>query len=227
MKKSLLLLNTLFILILPTLANSAQNRPGPYGSLFLGVSLLDDIDVTTDEYIGSLTTYYDRIESDPGVFVGGTVGYDFGIVRLEGELSYKQNEMDRITDRVARFNYGGVDGDIGIFAAMVNAFVDFHNDSPVTPYIGGGAGVATIYLSDTYGTDTYGNRYRLYSEDDESVFAYQAGGGLDFALNRQTSIDLGYRYFETEEAEFTSDSFQSKKLKCQSHNIAVGIRFKF
>lgn len=227
MNKVSLLTITLAMLILPVIAGAAPARPGAYGSLFLGVSLLKDIDVTTDEYTGSLTTYYDRIESNPGVYVGGTAGYDFGMIRLEGELSYRQNEMDKISDRDSGFNYGGIDGDIGIFTAMVNAFVDFHNDSPITPYLGGGIGSATIYLSDTYGTDSLGIRRTLYSEDDESVFAYQAGGGLDIAVNRQTSIDIGYRYFETEKAEFTSDWSQTKKLKCRSHNVAVGVRFKF
>lgn len=227
MKKAMLSIFTLFILTIPTIASAVQGKPGAYSSVFLGVSLLNDTDVTTDEYLGSLITYNDRIESEPGFFVGGTAGYDFGLIRLEGELSYKWNEMDTIKDRELGFHYRGVDGDIGVFAVMANAFLDLNNDSPVTPYFGGGIGLATIYLSDTYGTDNFGERFQLYSEDDESVFAYQVGGGLDFALNRQTSIDIGYRYFETEKASFTSDVYQSKDLKLQSHNVAVGIRFSF
>ncbi len=227
MQKPLLTIATLSFLILPALATAASSRPGAYASAFLGVSMLDKIDVTTNEYIGSLNTYHDRIESNPGVYVGGTAGYDFGAIRLEGELSYRQNEMDKITDRDTGFNYGGVDGDIGVFAAMVNGFVDFHNSTAVTPYFGGGVGVATIYLSDTYGTDSFGVRRTLYSEDDESVAAYQVGGGLDIALNSYSSIDVGYRYFETDKANFNSDWYQSKNFKCQSHNVAVGVRFKF
>jgi opacity protein-like surface antigen len=53
--------------------------------------------------------------------------------------------MDNISDRDTGFNYGGIDGDIGVFAFMVNGFVDLHNSSAVTPYFGGGVGVATIY----------------------------------------------------------------------------------
>jgi opacity protein-like surface antigen len=227
MKKALLTSVILAILILPNYTSAAQGRAGGYASVFLGTSLLDDTDVSTDQYFGSVTTYNDRIEFNPGVYAGGTAGYDFGIFRLEGELSYRQNEMDKITDRDTGFKYGGVDGDVGVFAVMANAFFDLHNDTPITPYFGGGIGVATIYISDTFGTDNLGVRRTLYSEDNESVFAYQAGGGLDIALNRQTSLDIGYRYFETEKANFTSDWYQTKSFKLQSHNVAVGIRFKF
>jgi opacity protein-like surface antigen len=229
MQKVLLIIVALSILILPSLTSAAQGRPGGYASVFLGVSLIDDTNVSTDEYDPFepfIYTYNDRIEFDPGVYVGGTAGYDFGVIRLEGELSYRQNEMDTITDRDSGVKYSGVDGDVGVFAFMANVFVDLHNDSPITPYIGGGIGGATIYLSDTDGS-IYGERLRLYSADDESVFAYQIGGGLDIALNRQTSLDIGYRYFRTETARFDSDWYQSKEFDLDSHNVAVGLRFKF
>lgn len=227
MKNLLLTITALAILSLPITASATQGRPGGYASIFLGGNMLDDTDVTTDEYYDSVITFNDRIESNPGVYVGGTAGYDFGLIRLEGELSYRWNEMDSIKDRETGVKYGGVEGDIGVFACMANAFLDMHNSSPVTPYLGGGIGLATIYISDTYGTDSDGFRRTLYSEDDESVFAYQAGAGLDIALNRQTSIDIGYRYFETEKASFTSDWYQSKDFKLQSHSVAVGFRFNF
>jgi len=221
MKRILLTLATLAVLTLPSLSSAAQGRPGGYASLFLGVSLLDDTDVTSYLY-NTGETIPERIEFDPGVYVGGTAGYDFGIIRLEGELSYRYNEMDSITNRDFGVKYAGVDGDVGIFAMMANAFVDFHNDSPITPYLGGGIGVATVYLS-----DTDGDGLLIYAEDDDSVFAYQVGGGLDIALNRQTSLDIGYRYFSTETVRFDSDWYQSVKFDTESHNIAVGFRFKF
>lgn len=227
MQKILLVIAALAILTMPAIAGAAQGRTGGYASIFLGANLLNDTDVTTDEYFGPLVTFNDRIEAEPGVYAGGTAGYDFGLVRLEGELSYRWNEMDSIYDRDTGFKYGGVDGDIGVFAVMANAFLDIHNDSPITPYLGGGIGIATIYLSDTYGTDSDGFRRTLYSEDDESVFAWQLGGGVDIALNRQTSLDIGYRYFKTDNASFTSDWYQSKDFELENHSVAAGLRFNF
>lgn len=231
MKKELML--AIFLLVaLPTLAladatHQGQHRQGPYFSAFLGVTAPKDADATTDQYPAPIVTFNDRIEFDPGVYIGGTGGYDFGILRLEGELSYKHNEMKTITDRDTGARYRNVDGNVGLVAFMANVFLDLHNDTPVTPYLGGGIGFATIRISDTYGTDNSGTRSLLFVEDDDSVFAYQAGGGLDIALNRRISLDLGYRYFATDTANFNKDWAQATSLKMESHNGMVGVRFKF
>lgn len=227
MKKIIITIAGTVVLAIPAISGAASLKPGPYTSLFIGVSSLQDANTATDQFTVPITTFDDRVEFDPGVNIGGTLGYDFGIIRLEGELSYKYNEMDRITDRDTGESYRSVDGNIGTFAFMANAFVDLHNDTPVTPYFGGGIGVAVINLSDTYATDSLGIRRTLYIEDDDSVFAYQVGGGLDIALNRQLSLDLGYRYFASEKADFSDDWFQASRIKLESHNVTVGVKVKF
>jgi ABC-type multidrug transport system fused ATPase/permease subunit len=120
---------------------------------------------------------------------------------------------------------------IGVLAMMFNCFFDLHNSSPVTPYLGGGIGFAALYLDNTFGTIVNGPfagaGATLYWEDDDAVFAYQVGAGLEIALNRQLSLDVGYRYFGTDDANFTSQPFGQASLKLQSHNAAVGVRVKF
>lgn len=223
-----LIIAILLIIAVPSITVAAPAKPGPYASAFLGVTVTKDADVTTDQYFTSVETFNDRLEFDPGVFVGGTGGYDFGVVRVEGEFSYKYNELEQVTNRDTGYRYRNVDGEVGSFAFMANVFLDLHNETPVTPYLGGGVGFATIYVSDTYAYDNQGRIY-IYDEDEDSVFAYQIGGGLDIALNRRISLDLGYRYFATEKASFNNSwySDQLKTLKLQSHNVAVGVRFKF
>jgi opacity protein-like surface antigen len=113
---------------------------------------------------------------------------------------------------------------------MFNGFVDLHNNSPVTPYVGGGIGLATLYISDTYGTDTRGGittRPLLYTDDYDTVFAFQLGGGLEIALNPMLSLDLGYRYFRADNARFEDNPFQTSKLDFESHNATLGLRLKF
>jgi opacity protein-like surface antigen len=105
---------------------------------------------------------------------------------------------------------------------MFNCFFDLHNDTPVTPYIGGGAGFAALHLE-----DTFVNTGLFYQEDDDTVFAYQAGAGLEIALNRRVSLDVGYRYFGTSRAEFNENFITETSLKYESHNAAVGVRVKF
>ena len=115
-------------------------------------------------------------------------------------------------------------------ATMFNSFADLHNDSPVTPYFGGGIGLATIYLSDTFGTDTRGgtvSRDQIYVDDSDTVFAYQAGGGVEIAMNSVLSLDLGYRYFGTTKARLDNSFDLSTRLRFESHNATAGFRIKF
>lgn len=229
MKRHLVVVITLIAFGIPSICTAIPARPGPYVSGFLGISVPRDADVTSTDFVNN-TTFSDRVEFDPGISIGGTGGYDFGFLRVEGELSYKHSEIKSVTDKADGFQFGNVDGNLGALAMMFNAFFDLHNQSPVTPYWGAGIGFAALHLSDTFGTDTRGGRFQrtlLYPSDDATVFAYQAGAGLEIALNRQLSLDVGYRYFGTDKARFNSDVFTATELKYESHNAVVGVRFKF
>jgi len=229
MKKSLMVIAALLIIAIPAVCTAAAARPGGYVSGFLGVAFPGDTDATNSDFFTG-TSFNDRVEFDPGFVIGGTAGYDYGMIRLEGELSHKNAEINAITDQADGFQFGSPDGNIGAFAMMFNAFFDLHNSSPVTPYWGGGIGFAVLRLSDTFAIDVPGGvpqEVLLYSADTDTVFAYQAGLGLEIALNRQISLDLGYRYFATAKADFGSDPTSATALKFESHNGVVGLRLKF
>ena len=230
MKKSHIVLAVLVTLMIPVVSSATPIRPGPYVSGFLGVTVPQDSGVTFTQF-GPPATFNDRVEFDPGINIGGTGGYDFGIVRLEGELSYKRGEMTTVTDQTSNVRYVNVNGSLGALAMMFNGFFDLHNNTPVTPYFGGGIGFAALHLSDTFGTiasgANAGTRQQLYFSDDDTVFAYQAGAGLEIALNRKVSLDLGYRYFGTAQADFNRNFSTETALKFESHNVAVGCRVKF
>lgn len=213
-----------FLLALPAIC-TAESRTGAYVSGFIGISIPKDSSVTTD-YFDNTPSNHDQVEFDPGIHVGGTGGYDFGMLRLEGEISYKNSEISSITDRSANANFRNPDGNLGVAAFMANAFLDLHNETRVTPYLGGGIGFATLDLSDTYGNDTTG-RLRLYDEGDDTVFAYQIGAGAEIAINRRYSLDIGYRYFGTDTATFNRESTQWSSLEFESHNVIVGFRATF
>ena len=228
MKRTLIAGALALTFAVPAAALAAPPRPGAYVSGFVGVSVPKSQSVDSTDF-SSGNTFNDRVEFDPGVNVGGTGGYDFGFFRLEGELSYKHAEMKSITDQTDGFSFRNPDGNLGVLAMMFNGFFDLHNPSPITPYLGGGIGFAAMHLSDTFGTDTRGTvtRQLLYEEDDDTVFAYQVGGGLDISLNRRLSLDLGYRYFGTDRATFGKDLNTTTSMRYGSHNASVGIRVKF
>lgn len=218
----------LLTLVCPALSQAAQLRTGPYLSGFIGTSIPRD--TTVDSDIFSVGSFTDRLSLYPGVNAGMTAGYDFDMFRLEGELSYKQSEIRDITDQSDNYRFRNADGNIGALAYMFNGFVDLRNDSQVTPYLGGGIGMATVYLSDTYGTDTRGGsatRTRLYAGDNDTVLAFQLGGGVEIALSSYLSLDLGYRYFVTDRARLENTFNQSVRFRLESHNATAGLRLRF
>jgi opacity protein-like surface antigen len=228
MKKKIIVLAALVTLAFPAICTATPPDPGPYASGFIGVAFPTNRDVTSTTFGPGATTFNDRVEFDPGINVGGAGGFDFGYLRLEGELSYKHGEMSTLTEQTSGTRFANVDGKLGALAMMFNAFVDLHNATRVTPYVGGGVGFAALHLSDTFGTSTAtGDRLRLYRSDNDTVFAYQAGAGLEIAFTRMLSLDLGYRYFGTAKAKFNNHSSTTTELKFESHNAAVGLRIKF
>jgi len=228
MRRSFITLAAIAVLAFPAVSQATPIHPGPYVSGFIGGSAVTNTDVTSTNFSTlPAGTIRDRVEFDPSINIGGTGGFDFGVVRLEGELSYKHGEISAVNDQTNNIQFRSTDGSLGALAMMANAFIDLHNYSPITPYLGGGIGFAALHLSDTFGFPAGGgSQVLLYSHDDDTVFAYQAGGGLEVALNRRLSLDLGYRYFATSKARFDRTSIETR-MKFESHNGAVGLRVKF
>lgn len=225
MKRNLIAVAAFALLVIPAISFATPPKAGAYVSGFLGVNALQNTDVTTTDFVNP--NINDRVEFDPGISTGATGGYDFGFFRLEGELSYKHGEISSVRDKAGP-TFVNIDGSLGALAFMGNGFFDLHNASPVTPYFGGGIGFATLHLSDTDGTIRgTTTRGRLYNEDNDTVLAYQLGAGMEIALNRRLSLDLGYRYFATDVARFENTAGQETNLKYQSHSGTVGLRVKF
>lgn len=226
MKRILVVIAALTTLAIPAICPAASARPGAYVSGFIGINVNPDANVASSDFVTN-KDFNDRVEFDPNINIGGTGGYDFGIVRLEGELSYKHAGIGSVTSQSSGLRFRNVNGSVGALAVLANGFIDLHNDSRVTPYVGGGIGFASLHLSDTTGINGSAQRVTLYGAADDTVFAYQAGAGVEIALNRQCSLDIGYRYFATDRANFDSDLAITTNLKFESHNAALGFRFKF
>jgi opacity protein-like surface antigen len=223
MKTCLVAIATLVLFSIPAIGSAAPARPGPYFSVFLGGSFAKDVTVSGYDYFSNIP-YNDKVSFDSGIYTGGTGGYDFGFMRLEGEMSYRYANIDSITFSSGE-KFNNTDGDVGVFATMLNVYFDVHNSTPVTPYLGGGAGFASLYIGDTYGCGTQGCG-QLYGYSTETVFAAQVGAGVDIALNNSYSLDLGYRYFITEKAHLNS-YIGSNEFEFESHNVLVGFKMKF
>lgn len=84
-------------------------------------------------------------ELSAGSVIGGFIGKDLGNqIRVEGELTYRQNDVDSI----AGVSIPGVD--VSSVALMANAFYDFDTGaggSGFTPYLGLGVGVVHVEMA--------------------------------------------------------------------------------
>ncbi len=213
------------LLALPTYGFAEQDGKGAYVSVHLKASIPDKSQVTGQSAAGAGSTS-DRLTLDNSIGTTLAGGYGFGLLRLEGEMGFRQSKVSS----VARSNGAqyDTDGNLSVFSTLANCYVDFRNSSRFTPYLVGGVGFAVLGLETVYGTDTAsGNVSKLYHANNDVVFAYQAGAGLDYAINRHFSVDVGYRYFGTTNASLNNDYPKATGLKYHSHDIVAGVTYSF
>lgn len=185
-------------------ALAAEGRP--YASVTAGVTALSESDFREE---GETIT----AEFDAGYNVGVALGYDFGPGRVETEIAYRSNEFDDVSYLGMDFS---ADGTFSALSFMVNGYLDYKNESAVTPFVTAGLGVARVDVEDVSVEGI------SVGSADDTVFAYQLGAGLGIALNKQLSLDLSYKYLATSDPEF-----EGSEAEYDSHNINVGLRFSF
>jgi opacity protein-like surface antigen len=220
MKKTMLLTAgcTLTVLCaLPALA--AEKATGPYMSGHLGVTMPSDTTLT-DSTVPGVSL---EVEYDSGLALNLALGYKFGPTRLEGEIGYQKNDFDDVTVSIAgvgsaSLKNAGVpfSGDVKTTSFLMNGYYDFTNDSAFTSYLTAGLGLAKVKASFDLPSVGYSG------SDSDTVFAYQLGAGVEYALNQTVSLDVRYRYFAT-----SDPSFDTLDAEFGSHNLMLGAKIKF
>lgn len=133
---------------------------------------------------------------------GGAVGLDFGAVRTELELGY--------------FDMGGNGGDLGAVqntVAGLNVFFEPVTVNGFTPYVGGGIGYGWFS-----GTGT--------NDANEASIVYNVGGGVTYAIDKNWMIDVGYRYYISDENEIVADR-NDGGTNYEAHVVSAGVRYNF
>jgi len=207
-----------FALLLGFIATTAQAQTYAFGNL--AAVWVSDADVEFDVPGFGTGITLAEISFDSGIGFTGGFGHAYGNgLRTEVELAYRKNDLDMLTGRgpFTELESTPMNGDISSLALMINGFYDFDLGLPVTPFAGAGLGIARVRIdSDWLGVDS-----------SDTVFAYQLGAGVAFALNPQVNVDLQYRFFATldPELKFTSgDRFDTEYM---THNVMLGLRYNF
>lgn len=171
---------------------------------------------------------------EPGTRVKFAPGYRLGIgggyqltdwFAAEAEVGFMGNHIDSITGASEVH-----DAWFSNVPFLVNAKLQWPNQSRLTPYIGGGVGFSEAILNVDQITL---NNTSLHGDNSDTVFAYQAFGGLRYRLNDRMGLSLEYRYFATDGAEWRSDftfGTASDRMRfggTQTHALSVAFDFRF
>lgn len=194
------------------------------GGNWLGDNSFSD---TTNE--NSTTFAFDN-DTNIGFVLSAAVGLHLNNVlqglRVEGELGYRENDVDANwssttseadLDSLA-FN-GNAQYQHNAFSIMANAWYDFQV-AGLNPYIGGGIGWADVEADGVYQSKTAGSSFS------ESGFAWQLGGGLHLPIDEKLTFSIGYRYFSgpdiTIPAPYGGNPL-SGSVDTESHAVTVGL----
>ena len=203
-----------FFLVLPALSLGSQGATGMYGSFNAGVAIPADGNMTIPG-VGSA-----KLEYDTSFTVGGAIGYrlgESGDYRVEGEVAYQNNEVDRIENNSLPADIDGArlsSMEASVLTFLLNGYIDFNYGSAFSWFFTGGVGFARIDGEMTVDGVSY--------DDDDTVFAYQAGVGAGYAVTETVTLDCKYRYLRT--GDF---NIEGGDVEVASHNIIAGIRVAF
>lgn len=227
MKKILFV--SVITLLLAVSFNAYSADGGWYMSGNIGIVMENDAGIGTwdelelEDLIGedlpAGTTGSADLTFDMGYMLSAAVGYNFGSLRLEGELDYLMNDFDEIEATVTAPGLGsesvgvGVDGDASNLIFMINGYYDFMEGSALRPYITAGIGYAKVD----------------FDFDDDTVMAYQVGVGMTYQSSDNMAWDIRYRYMATSDIETIDpmDIASSMDIENSTHSLTVGLIFSF
>ncbi|MDA0239343.1 MAG: outer membrane beta-barrel protein [Proteobacteria bacterium] len=170
------------------------------------------------------TANVNNIEWDTGYAVYGAVGIDLrNSFRIEAEGSYNSNAAKSISGTANGIGVttGNIEGDIAALTFMANVAYDMTNETRLTPFIFGGAGIAGIFANSISAGGA------AVADDFDWVFALQGGAGVAFDVNERISLEALYKYFETTDPEFADGSGNPFTSEYATHSVLFGARYKF
>lgn len=182
-----------------------------YFAGYMGLNTFDQ-----EGFSESTTANAGNLKFQNAVSFAGSLGLRLtSQLRVEGEVSYRSSDMDRI-------DFGGgagsfeLAGDLKTWLLMLNGYYDFDFEwDHLEPFVSAGIGVARHNGS----VAPTGGPAPGSSGDDIS-FAWQVGSGLKYRMNPDLAFTGGYRYLSTGDIQIGSYEFGYS-----SHEIRLGIEY--
>jgi opacity protein-like surface antigen len=158
-----------------------------------------------------------RLTLNPGFRAGLGSAYEFTpYFALDWEIAVLAATVDKAS------GLQQMDATITQVPFLVNGVIQYQNDSGFTPFVGVGVGVASSAISvDAARSGTA----RVEGSDYEFVFAWQATGGVKYALKKRWGLGVVYKYLWTANAKWELDSTVAPATTSTSQKLEVdGIR---
>ena len=172
---------------------------GYYITFFAGGNLKPGVHSHYEEFTVK-TTY------KSGYAITGSIGSRFGLFRLEGELGYLHNSLDRMKIEEWKVKQQGY---LRTIIGMANLYYDFRGwYGCVTPYVGIGLGYANTKLT----------RKKFQSaafDGNDKGFAWQVMAGFSAPIHRKIDFFVEYRFLDTH------------LHKDLDHTVGGGLRYWF
>ena len=185
---------------------SANDTGGLYLDAFAGASMLQDTNVDGN-VIG-------KAPFETGPVVGAALGFDYSDSPFRSEVEFAYRSGD------AKTFANGASGDFASKVIMLNGYYDFNTSGSMTPYFGVGVGYITEIDFDVNGgagAGEYNNR---------GNFAWQAMGGVDYAVTNRIGLSGELRYFDGGGQTLTG-STGNIRADYASFEAVIGVRYRF
>lgn len=183
---------------------------------------------------GSLAVGYDF---DPKFKVPVRMEAEYGIFsEVEAKQSFTEYDNSGTADWT-----GTNKQTFGIQTIFANVYYDINTGTPVTPYVGAGAGVAVIDTKiKADGHDPANPTDSIdvsTSSRNVTNFAWNVGAGVGYDITQNVTIDLGYRFAGLGSAKSSAANFEDgnggqfkaygKAQDLYMHQLSVGARLTF
>ncbi len=169
-------------------------------------------------------------DTDSGFGIGLSAGYNVGYlndipIRVEAEYVYRgKAEFGAGPKSFGAANTAGQDFEVTAHSLLGNIFFDIPTSTAMTPYFGGGLGLA--YLNTDYSAYATGGSVSNSSSD--LNFAWNVGGGVAWSINDSMALDLGYRYVDLGKADsgvVNINNFSgNSSVDYTAHELSLGLR---
>jgi opacity protein-like surface antigen len=215
-------------LLLGSALSAYSQRTPFYVRADAGGNVTQDLDL--QEFFGIPLAPGAKVKLDPGFRMGLAGGYQ-ATDWLAGEIEtgFIGNHISSITGATVNRVH---DAAFANFPFLVNAKLQWPNRTRLTPYIGGGVGFSVAVLDTGYTDyDNYNGHIRGSAAD--TVFAYQAIGGLRYNISQHMGLSVEYRYFVADSAHWEAEEVfgtppNSDSIRFgSSHTHVVSLAFEY